>query len=217
MDVTFFNPFADVVRHKNHLPHWQQPGATYFLTYRLADSIPQPVLDRWLLARDIFLNANPQPWTAEQAAEFEQRFQAVLDEHLDELHGACVLRQRELAETAAAVLRTFDGERYHLHAWVIMPNHVHVLFTLRNDRMLEDEVKAWKGVAARRINAMLSRRGDFWQRDYFDRMIRDAAHFWRCARYIQRNPDVCGLRAGEFLSGMSDTVRQVLSHPDGWR
>ncbi len=217
VELTFFNPLAEIVRHRNHLPHWQQPGATYFLTFRLADSIPQAVLDRWLLARDVFLKANPKPWRPDQAAEFERQFHDVMDEHLDELHGSCALRDPGIAKIAAGVLARCDGERYLHHAWVIMPNHVHALFSLRQGHRLEDEVKAWKGVSARGINAALARSGEFWQRDYFDRMIRDAGHFWRCARYIHRNPETCGLRQGEFVLHESEAVRKVLLQPDGWR
>lgn len=217
IEVKFFNPFVEIIRHNNRLPHWQQPGASYFLTYRLADSIPQAVMDRWRTERDIFLHAHPKPWAPDQTAEFQRRFYGMIEDHLDTLHGSCALRKPEIARIAADVLGTFDGERYLHHTWVIMPNHVHVLFTLHADRTLEDEVKSWKGVSARGINLALARSGEFWQRDYFDRMIRDAAHFWRCARYVRRNPAKCGLREGEFALHESEAVREVLSHHDGWR
>ena len=84
------------------------------------------------------------------------------------------------------------------HSWVLMPNHVHVLFSLMGEARLEKEIGAWKSIASRRINARLARSGALWQEDYFDRMIRDAEHFARCVRYIRRNPVKAGLREGDF-------------------
>lgn len=217
LQCNFFNPFAEIIHHENRLPHWQQPGATYFLTFRLADSIPKALMDRWLTDREVWLNAQPKPWTVEQTAEFERRFSGQIEKHLDALHGDCTLGRPAVATLAAEVLQTFDGERYRHHAWVIMPNHVHLLFTLHPERTLEDEVKAWKGVSARRIHARLSRSGDFWQRDYFDRIIRDTDHFWRCARYIHSNPVKCHLQDGEFALYEHPTIKDRLAHQDGAR
>ncbi len=213
----FFNPFAEIAQHESRLPHWQQPGATYFLTYRLADSIPKALMERWLTNREAWQNAHPKPWTLEQALEFERCFGGQIEGYLDALHGACTLRRPETARLVAEVLQHFDGDRYLHHAWVIMPNHVHMLFTLRADRKLENEVKAWKGVSARRINAQLARAGDFWQRDYFDRIIRDTDHFWRCTHYIHSNPEKCHLKEGEFILYEYPPIKDALAQARGGR
>ena len=219
MDIErrFFNPFLDVARHANRLPHWQQPGATYFLTFRLADSIPQALMEGWLQDREIWLAAHPQPWTPGQAQEFERRFYDQIDAWLDEAHGACLLRRPELAGAVSDTLGCFDGDRFVLHAWVVMPNHVHALFTLRADQALPSVVKVWKGASARRINERRGSEGGVWQKDYFDRLVRDGEHFWRCARYIRRNPEKAGLRASAFLLHEHPSVREVLDQPESWR
>ena len=91
-----------------------------------------------------------------------------------------------------------------------MPNHVHVLFSLHAGQRLEDTVKSWKGVSARRINVALTRTGVFWMTDYFDRFIRDGGHFWKCARYIRRNPVKTKLRTGNFVLYESEAVMRHL-------
>ncbi len=97
-----------------------------------------------------------------------------------------------------------------LHAWVVMPNHVHVLFSLRKGHRLEDVVKSWKGVSARRINDLLSRNGALWMADYFDRFIRDEEHFWNAARYVRQNPRKAGLKSGGFVLFESAAVKKQL-------
>jgi REP element-mobilizing transposase RayT len=130
--------------------------------------------------------------------EYHRRFSGQIDAWLDEAHGACWLRKTEIRSNLAASLRHGDGSRYALHAWVIMPNHAHVLVSLHPYARIEAEVGAWKSVSARAINKQVSRRGNLWQEDYFDRLVRDQAHFGNCARYIRRNPEKARLRTGEY-------------------
>jgi REP element-mobilizing transposase RayT len=87
----------------------------------------------------------------------------------------------------------FDGERYRIHAWVIMPNHVHVLFTPYGAFMLEDILHSWKSFTAKKANRLLEMVGKFWQEEYFDRFIRDELHFSRALEYIEFNPVKAGL------------------------
>ena len=91
-----------------------------------------------------------------------------------------------------------------------MPNHAHLLFSLFSGQTLQKTLKAWKGVSSREVNAISNTRGSLWQTDYFDRMVRDAQHFWRCARYIRRNPEKAKLKPGEFLLYESARVKAVL-------
>jgi len=79
-----------------------------------------------------------------------------------------------------------------------MPNHVHALFTLLGDHHLENLLHSWKSFTANKIHALTEESGRLWQRDYFDRMIRDSAHFQNCVRYIRKNPLKANLRPGEF-------------------
>ena len=115
----------------------------------------------------------------------------------------------EVRAFLTATLRHCEGDRYALHSWVAMPNHVHVLASLHPDARLEVEVGAWKSVSARGINRHLGRRGTLWQEDYFDRLVRDARHFANCVRYIRRNPEKARLRQGEYELWESDLAREI--------
>ena len=127
-----FDEFADVDIARRNLPHWQQVGKTYFVTFRLADSIPATKLSQLEDERRVWLNANPEPWTAEQRQAYYERFSAKIDEWLDAGSGSCVLKDERAAKVVADALIHFDGERYDLGAWVVMPNHVHVVVTPRD-------------------------------------------------------------------------------------
>jgi REP element-mobilizing transposase RayT len=120
--------------------------------------------------------------------DYHRRFSAQLDRWLDEGHGSCILRSQKCATIVAAALRHFDDKRYLLLASVIMPNHVHVLFVQNPGATLESLLRTWKTFTARQINRMAARRGILWQRDYFDRLVRDRSHLSLCVRYIRNNP-----------------------------
>ena len=210
VNTRFADPNGEIDKHWKNLPHWQQDGATFFVTYRLADSLPDSLLRAWRSERTLWLALHLKPWSEDTEAEYHKRFSSEIDRWLDAGHGGCVLRAAEVAGIVAEVLRCFDGARYCFHAWVVMPNHVHLLFSLNAGRRLEDEIKLWKGVSARRINRLLSRSGMLWMPDYFDRLIRDERHFWNCARYIRRNPLKAGLLDSGFRLFEADAVRRHL-------
>jgi REP element-mobilizing transposase RayT len=109
----------------------------------------------------------------------------------------------------AKALHHFDGERIVQIAWVVMPNHVHAAFVLNSVWALEKIILSWKGFTAREINSLLGRTGSFWQRDYFDRLVRDAKHLANCIRYIRRNPQKARLSEGEFLLYESEFARGI--------
>ena len=198
-ELRFFNPLAEIARTRNCLPHWQQPGATYFITFRLADAVPAGLRAGWLAERRAWMAWHPEPWSAEVEKEYHERFSGRVDEWLDAGHGECVLRDDACRGMVEAALRFRDEAEYLHHAWVVMPNHAHALVSLHTGAALEKVVGAWKSVSSRRINARLGRRGTLWQEDYFDRLIRDAGHFGNVARYIRRNPVKAGLRRGFTL------------------
>jgi len=141
---------------RGYLPHFDSEGAVQFVTFRLADSLPKEALERIRLA------AKPETFR---------------DEMLDKGWGACWLRIPEIARGIEESFYAFDGTRYRLHAWTIMPNHVHVLFTVLPGKTLGSIVSSWKRFTARQSNGHLGRSGAFWQDDYWDRFIRNEAHF----------------------------------------
>lgn len=208
-DLQFFNPFAEIIHTANMLPHWQQPGATYFLTFRLGDSIPATLRRQWETEREQWLLHQPQPWSAETESEYHTRFSGQIDQWLDAGHGDCLLRDPDTRQIVENSLRHFDNAEHSHHAWVIMPNHVHCLTTLAPPARLEKIIKSWKGFSATSINKHLTRTGPLWQEDYFDRLIRDPNHFTNCVRYIRRNPTKAGLKAGAFTHFESEFAKRL--------
>jgi REP element-mobilizing transposase RayT len=108
-------------------------------------------------------------------------------------HGACHLREPLVASLVERSLLCFEGVRYGLRAWVVMPNHVHALLTPKADESLSRILWSWKSFTAKEANKLLGRAGQFWQEDYFDRYIRDEGHFNGVVRYIEANPVKAGL------------------------
>jgi putative transposase len=208
-ELHFFNPYGSIRFTANRLPHWQQEGAVYFVTFRLADAVPRRLRTQWESERKAWLRVHPEPWTAETECEYHVRFSGAMERWLDAGHGSCVLRRHDCAAFVAEALRHFDGERVVQLAWIVMPNHVHTVFVQNAAWPLEKIILSWKGFTARRINALLSRTGGFWQRDYFDRLVRDGKHFANCVRYIRKNPAKAHLRDGEYILYESKLTRSI--------
>ena len=208
-ELRFFNPYADIRQTENRLPHWQQEGAVYFITFRLADAVPLRLRAQWDGERETWLRVHPEPWNAEIEREYHQRFSGAIESWLDAGHGSCLLRQRKCAEVVADTLRHFEGERVAMISFVVMPNHVHALFVQNPVWPLEKLVRSWKGFTARQINKLLRRSGNLWQRDYFDRLVRDEKHFANCIRYIRRNPEKAHLNSDACIVWESDIARAI--------
>ena len=123
------------------------------------------------------------------ATEYEERFGVAIDAWLDAGTGACHLRRPEIRREVENCLLHFDGERYELDAFVIMPNHVHALIVPREGWPLFDALRGIKGVSARACNRLLGATGrSFWMDDCYNRIVRDVAELLAFRRYIGANP-----------------------------
>ncbi|HMJ04912.1 MAG TPA: AIR synthase related protein, partial [Chthoniobacterales bacterium] len=193
--TTFFDQFADVDISRRNLPHWQQPGATYFVTFRLADSLPEVRLSELEQERERWLTFHPLPWSADDRREYVERFSERVEQWLDAGEGECVLARPEAAATVANALQHFEMERYELGAWVVMPNHVHALVKPKAGFDLGKILHSWKSFTANEINRGLGRTGAFWQRESYDHIVRDEAAFVRITDYILGNPATAGVVA----------------------
>ncbi|MHA3773231.1 DNA replication/repair protein RecF [Verrucomicrobiota bacterium sgz303538] len=193
------------------LPHWQQPGVTYFITFRLADSLPQEKLREWAEERAIWLQVHGLT-SLEQVAElgpekqreFDERFGEQLQRWLDAGYGECWLARPEVAEAMESALRYFDGERYALGEFVIMPNHVHLLVTLADGVELSKVLQSWKTFSAKRVNELVGHEGQVWQSESYDHIVRTEEQFRWFERYIQENPAKAGLKEGRYRVGRGD-------------
>ena len=191
------------IRDRGRLPHWESFHACYFVTFRLADSLPTSVLCQIELERiDIVRTA--EAMKRELSADEQRRLTALtgarIEEYLDAATGSCFLGKPAVAEKIAHALQHFEAVRYRLFAWCVMPNHVHVVFQPLTDHTLAGIVHGWKSYTAKEANRLLQRTGVFWQREYYDHLVRDEADFRRVVRYVLENPVKAGLRDWPWVS-----------------
>jgi putative transposase len=210
MKFEFFDPTQDVYVHFRKLPHWEQAGATYFITWRTIDSIPRETICRWRAERAVWLRKqriNPlaEDWREQlrklplsARRDYHERFTSPWMECLDECHGACLLRRPELSAIVVTSLKHFDGQRYFLGDFVVMPNHVHVLVQLPSEGDLKPCCKSWKHYTARQINELLTSTGRFWQVESFDHLVRSPEQFEYLRSYIARNGAEAQLSPTEY-------------------
>jgi type I restriction enzyme R subunit len=186
----------DVARRR--LPHWTCEGVIYWITFRLADSLPQDKLKQWRAERAVWMRHNPEPWTQQQWREYNIRFGERLDRWLDAGYGSKALARPEVRTIVRDCLLRFEGERMVLHAGVIMPNHVHLLMEPLGENRPSTLLKGIKGASARRINQLLGSSGQFWIDESFDHIVRSEAQYWHYVRYIAENPVKAGLSDHEY-------------------
>jgi Rad3-related DNA helicase/REP element-mobilizing transposase RayT len=184
------------IRQGARLPHWTKVGSIYAVNFRLADSLPQEVLSAWSAERQaIIKNAESQnrPPSNEEMSRLKILFSDRVEKYLDSGIGACWLNDSRIAQLVQKALQHFDGQRYELFAWSIMPNHVHAVIKPLADFALEEILHSWKSFTAKKANEILKRDGDFWQPEYYDHVIRDDKELIHCCEYAWANPDSAGL------------------------
>jgi putative transposase len=209
--IQIFDPRQDYAVTERRLPHWSQAGTISFLTWRTWDSLPARALQSWIAERDEWLKRHgiapaARDWEAKLKAlgsaalrEYQLHVSDRWNDHLDECHGACVLRKSELAKIVADSLLFFNGDRYELTDFVVMPNHVHALVAFPDENSMLRQCDSWKHFTALKINRALNRKGRFWQQDGFDHLVRSTEQFDYLRSYIENNPERANLHAGEFI------------------
>ncbi len=210
MPFEFFDRKSEhLIRHGN-LPHWYQPGVTYFVTFRTADSVPQGLLKSWHTRREAWLRQHgldprADGWKAALRAmpdaerEYHGTFTRSFMEYLDRGEGECLLKSPELSQIVKDSLHSGHGASYHLGDFVVMPNHVHLLACLIGDTQIEAQCRSWKRYTATAINQRLNRKGRFWQSESFDHLVRSPEQFAYLQDYIASNPSRAGLPPGSYL------------------
>jgi putative transposase len=159
--------------HENgYLPHRDEPGLVQFVTFRLADAFPIELRSEWEALLKI---------------EDDRKRRIELEAYLDKGRGQCHLGRADIAALVENSLLFRHEIEYELRAWVIMPNHVHLLFLVQEVPMSR-LVDAWKGFTAKAANKLLGRKGQFWQEGYWDTYMRDEKHEVQTRHYIERNP-----------------------------
>jgi REP element-mobilizing transposase RayT len=193
------SPLVSGLHSRGALPHLKREGATYFVTFRLAGTLPREVLLQLKREREAMLEealAHNRPLTWHEQKELFDWYAQRVDKYLDAGHGDCWLRRPEVAGLVATALRYFDGQRYDLHAWVVMPNHVHTVVHPTPPHTLSAILKSWKTYTAVHANRLLHRAGrPFWQSESYDHCCRDDEDRTRCCVYTSMNPVTAGLCA----------------------
>ena len=188
-----FTPhFVDMSQHitikSDYLPHWHQQGKTQFVTFRLADSLPQEKLQELDDYKKDWLKLHPQPWDKQTAYKYEQEVRKKTEKWLDAGYGSCILGRSDIRKIVSDSLFHFNNTHYYIHHFVIMPNHVHLLITPIGENTINITLGKIKRYTANAINKVLGTKGEIWQRLIFDHMVRDQSSYEKFVNYINDNP-----------------------------
>jgi type I restriction enzyme R subunit len=208
-DICCFDAEADLSIIDRNLPHWSQSGTLCFVTWRAADSLPSDVLERLdLQIADELRRHDLDPfrdWKSElakrdstQRGRVQWDLFATRDRFLDQGYGRCLLAAPACSEIVEKSLLHFDEDRYFLTDAVVMPNHVHFLAAFANQDTFLKQCAEWKRFMAREIHKVVGQRGDYWQVDQFDHLIRTPDQFKHYRRYIAENPIKAHLPSGSY-------------------
>ena len=201
-----FQPDHSLKKTRGNLPHWTQDGRMYFVTFRLNDSIPEVAMKEWSDQRAEWIRCHgldPKDFRSDQLSEedrndYARRFGRRFHELLDSGYGACVLQKEVNRRAMVETLEHFEGMRYDLGGFVVMPNHVHLLIKPREGFELSTILQSLKSFSAKRINLNEGRSGKLWQVESYDRIVRNDREMERYVRYLEENPVKANLREGEF-------------------
>ncbi len=194
-------------RERGRLPHWEKENGIYFVTFRLADSLPKKITNKIKIERQEILrilDKTERELSATEKRRIDKLFSNKIEKYLDAGYGSCILKNEKIAKTVADSLKFFNGERYEIFSWCVMPNHVHVVFKPLRKNELDEILHSWKAFTSHEINKLLGKEGKIWQREYYDHLVRNQTEFDRIKRYVLNNPLKAGLEnwrwVGERLS-----------------
>ena len=196
-------------RRFHSVPH-RENKALQSITFRLYDSLPKEVIEEIKLKLDI--NEDDDSCDSIQY----QRLRQKIAEYEDAGYGQCFLRDERIAAIMQDTLKHFDGERYQLICWCIMPNHVHVLIEVNEGWSLSRIMHGWRSYTAKEANRILGRTGKFWMEEYYDRYIRNDNHLQKTINYILNNPANAGLDDWPWV-GVRSTGFQPVVQANGFQ
>lgn len=183
----YFHPFLPMEIEQRHLPHWTQDGATYFVTFRLADSLPREKLRQWQEERAEWLRGHEEPFSEDEMEEYARLFGERINQWLDAGSGSCILAEKKNAQLVEQALLHFDADRYRLGSYVVMPNHVHVLVSPTDGNALGDILHSWKSFTANELNKLTGSKGAVWQDESYDHIVRSPEQLGFYTNYIRKN------------------------------
>ena len=191
-----------------NLPHWHQCGKVQFVTFRLADSLPTTVLRTLNEAVTEFKQRHAEPWDMDTRRQYWKLIGPMEERLLSNSHGSCVLRHSNIRTIVSDALKFNAGIAYDLLAYVIMPNHVHLLIRPYDSVTLSRIMHSIKRFSANRINKALHRSGMLWMPESYDRIVRSADELRHYVDYIRKNPKY--LRYDEFELFVNDNFSEYI-------
>ena len=212
----YFNPLTEIdIRTGGNLPHWEQGSVWYFVTFRLADALPRTIVEE--------MNHQRERWkrthgilhlSREELAEYHRLFSERYECLLNAGSGSCLLRDPRNAEIVHEALRFFDGKRYFLDEYVVMPNHVHAMVKPLAGHGLAGILHSWKSFTANRINRQMRRTGQLWQHESYDHIVRNEPAMHAIRRYIRANPTkVAGASSSRLIEREQDAPATIENSP----
>ena len=189
----YYNPIVAKKVNRRNLPHWKQTEKLYFVTFRTADSIPQDKMELFRRKRQQWQQQHSEPYSEKDKVEYRILFSEKANTWLNNCYGECLLADLECANIVRKAIEYFNGERYFLDHWVIMPNHIHVLLIVRQRYDLSKIFHSWKSFTSNKINRIYSRTGSFWQAETFDHIVRNSRQLEKYREYIKMNIDKAGV------------------------
>jgi REP element-mobilizing transposase RayT len=203
----FFNPLDDLEIFYGDLPHWRQEGVVYFVTFRLADSLPQDKLKQLRDDRATWLklNKNKNEFSKEDWNTYNYLFHERIEKWLETGYGSCVLKQKNILQIIVNTLKYFEGKKYVLDSFVIMPNHIHIIVTPLAGFTLSQITHSWKSFSANQINKVLEQKGQLWCHESYDHIIRNEESLIEIRKYIKLNPSKAGIQLPDIALKIPET------------
>ena len=205
------HPDLRVTTYNRHLPHWRQEGATYFVTFRLDDALPQCKIEELKAMPRDWEARHPPPRSDQDWETYARQVTVKTERWLDEGHGACHFADPRLAAVLHEAILFFQDRRYLVSCFTIMPNHCHLVVRPFATHVLETILQVCKGYTASRVNRLLGTRGTLWQEESYDRIVRDEEHLYRVVQYIGRNPKSAGIPRQQWVRWIHPSWEQA-----GW-
>lgn len=189
MESLFLDPADNIVfKYGSYLPHWYQNGKITYITFRLADSLPQTKDKELEKIKEAFKKLFPQPWEKNTLLRYRKLLSENVERLLDNGYGSCVLASPVVRNILRDTFHYNDGKTYDLIAYVIMPNHVHCMIVPMEGKNAGDVMANIKRYSAILINRKIGRKGRLWLSESYDRIVRSEDHFKHCINYIRDNP-----------------------------
>ena len=183
----YFDKNEEILQRMGHLPHWNQTQKLYAVTFRLCDSLPKNVIEAFMQESILKFSNNSADFQTKREAYFYKKMM----DYMDAGYGKCILKDKAVRKIVEQGFEYMNNTSACMHAYVVMPNHVHAVIETKCNEDLHDIIRNFKRYTACQINHLLNRKGHVWQSEYYDRIIRNYRHYENAINYIIHNPCHC--------------------------